>query len=123
MNAEMITFTAGTVVTVSLKDGTTVTGEFISVNSKGVNIKVDGKTTSRGLGRVTSVEPAHADTPADLFADGDEYTTAELAAAFDMTTRALRIELRKLGVGVGKGHTYKFSATQARGLYGSLNAK
>lgn len=46
-------------------------------------------------------ERDNADLP-----EGDGHTTAELAALFDTSARALRVQLRKLGLGVGKGRRY-----------------
>lgn len=44
-------------------------------------------------------------TDADM-PEGDGHTTAELAALFNTSARALRVQLRKLGLGVGKGRRY-----------------
>jgi hypothetical protein len=106
----------GDVVTIHTDKGT-VTGEFVSVNSKGANIKVDGKVISRSLNAITDVTtPATPNVPADMFTDGTAYTTAELAAMFSTTARELRVQLRTFGMGVGKGHRYGFSADEARAV-------
>ena len=90
-----------------------LTGVFVSVNSKGVNVKLDdGRTVTRALGKIVAVN--RINTPADMFADDRIYTTAELAAALDMEAKVLRVQLRKLGLGVGKGTKYGFTSTQAR---------
>jgi hypothetical protein len=45
-------------------------------------------------------------------ADGDGYTTAALAVIFDTNAKALRVVLRKLGLGVGKGRRYNLELTE-----------
>lgn len=125
MNAADINTPAGTPVTVTLTDGTTISGDFISVNSKGINVKVDGKVISRGLTRVVSVIPATdttPDVPADLFADSDTYTASTLAAILDMTSKELRVVLRSLGMNVGKGQRYSWDANTARTVAGQVQA-
>jgi hypothetical protein len=111
----------GELVTIFLADGTTVTGTAISVNSKGVNLKMeDGKTRSFGLSRVKGVGPASDediedydaldDVPediAEMLHDG--MTTSDLADILDTTPKALRVSLRALGMGVGKGRKYSLS--------------
>lgn len=94
-------------VTVSVMVGETIyTGTPVSVNSKGVNLKIDGKTKSFGLNRVDAIR---ADVPivedaAPEVTDG--MSTADVAAIFDIETKELRVHLRKLGLGVGKGRKY-----------------
>jgi hypothetical protein len=117
----------GTPVTLTLTDGNTLAGIFISVNSKGVNIKtLDGKTVSRAVSRVDRVDvygdTTTADTPADLFADADTYTAGVLAAILDMAAKDLRVELRAMGLHVGKGHRYAFTADEARAIATKLAA-
>lgn len=121
-NTLAASFDRGTLVTVNLNDGTQLTGEFVSVNSKGVNVRVDGKVVSRGLSRVGSVTRVAPTCDGDPIEDGHEYTTAELAAIFDTSARALRVQLRRLGVGVGQGHAYRFTANDARDLRTRLTA-
>lgn len=105
------------------KTGTyTLVGEFISTNTKGVNIKVDGKTVSRALSTVKDVRLVQdgtdtPDTPADLFSDGDSYGAADIAAVLDMSSYDLRVILRDLGYGVGKGSRYSFDAGDATNVY------
>lgn len=113
-------------VTVLLADGTMVTGDPISVNSKGVNIKVDGKTRSFGLARITAIQVPNGDddedmTDEEIYAElGEDMTTAELAAHLsdalniDLTPKELRVHLRALGLGVGKGRKYSLTATEYR---------
>jgi hypothetical protein len=116
----------GQMVNVTLTDGTVLTGSFVSINSKGVNVQVGDKLVSRSMSRVASIDNFAADITDDLAAidldledDADEleididdsdsedgHTTAELAAMFDTSTRALRVNLRKLGLGVGRGRRY-----------------
>lgn len=90
------TTTKGQTITVNTAKGA-FTGEFISVNSKGANLKIDGKVKSFALSKIESVT-----TPSDT---GD-YTTREVADMFDMEAKALRVQLRALGLGVGKGRKY-----------------
>lgn len=125
-------------IQVKLADGTLVEGSALSVNSKGINIKVDGKTRSFGLARVADLFVADAAdatdedddmddddsdemTDADIYAElGEDMTTAELAAhlsdALNITLepKELRVHLRALGLGVGKGRKYSLTATEYR---------
>lgn len=113
-------------VMITLNDNTVVTGSPISVNSKGINLKVDGKVRSFSLNRVDFVNLVTDDaddemTDEDIYAElGDGMTTAELAAHLsdsikvDMTPKELRVHLRALGLGVGKGRKYSLSATEYR---------
>lgn len=99
----------GSDVTVVLTDGTELTGTFVSVNSKGVNINVDGKLITRALSRVASVAEITEVDETELEAEDastEGLTTAELADMFEVSARALRVRLRKLGMGVGKGRRY-----------------
>lgn len=92
----------GHTVTLALNVGTTPqTGDPISVNSKGVNIKVDGKVRSFSLKKVDSIT---INTPQPEGHDG--MSTAEVAEMFNMSAKELRVHLRKLGLGVGKGRRY-----------------
>lgn len=120
-------------VTVRLVDGTEVYGSPISVNSKGVNIKVDGKVRSFGLSRVDAIfnDAEDQDDAAELTdalndaADelSDGATTAEVAAALSdildraITPKELRVHLRALGLGVGKGRKYALSAGELRAVH------
>jgi len=145
MNADtattFITSNKGTEILVVLNDSTTHYGEALSVNSKGVNIKVEGKTRSFALSRVDVLEIADLDnelnedddtsadwdiedaemTDEEIYAElGEGMTTAELAAHLsdalevNMTPKELRVHLRALGLGVGKGRKYSLSATEYR---------
>jgi hypothetical protein len=101
-------------LTVTLEDGTEVTGDPISVNSKGVNLKVDGKVRSFGLKRIVSLTNSDMDDldnedDVDLDELHDGMSTAELAALLDTTPKELRVSLRALGMGVGKGNKYSLS--------------
>ena len=109
-------------ITVVLTDGTRVTGDPISVNSKGVNIKVGGKVRSFGLKRIEDMITEGDDEDYDGDQDGDQeddieaelhddMTTAELADLMGTTPKALRVSLRALGMGVGKGRRYSLHAT------------
>jgi hypothetical protein len=114
---------------VTLTDGTVVTGAPISVNSKGVNLKVDGKVRSFGLKRIAALDLVTDDDEADDDTETDEdiyamlsdgMTTAELAAELSdhlnisLTPKELRVHLRALGLGVGKGRKYSLTATEYR---------
>lgn len=117
-------------VIVTLIDGTSVAGDPISVNSKGVNLKVDGKVRSFGLKRIATVSSDLDDdddvadeemSDEDIYAElGEDMTTAELAAHLEdslkinLTPKELRVHLRALGLGVGKGRKYSLTATEYR---------
>jgi hypothetical protein len=117
-------------LTITLEDGTEITGDPISVNSKGVNVKVDGKVRSFGLKRIAALtnadmdeddEDTDEDSDEDIYAElGEDMTTAELAAHLsdalntDLTPKELRVHLRALGLGVGKGRKYSLTATEYR---------
>jgi hypothetical protein len=93
-------------VIVTFADGSTIEGTWVSINSKGVNVHVDGKLVTRSLARVASV-----DRPTDEAEDEatEGMTTAELADMFETSARALRVRLRKLGLGVGRGKRYNLT--------------
>lgn len=132
----------------------TITGQLISVNSKGVNFKVDGRVVSRSLAKVAWVaidegdvelsEDDEADMLADMVEEGtiedddseddapgtdldalvaelDGCTTAELAAVFGIEAKELRVTLRALGMGVGKGHRYHLTNDQVTTVRAALN--
>lgn len=111
--------TTGEHILVRLADGTSASGAPISVNTKGVNIKMeDGKTRSFGLTRVAHIDLVTEDDDYDALDDvpediaealHDGMTTRELAELMDTTPKALRVSLRALGMGVGKGRTYSLS--------------
>ena len=98
--------TKGNVYTVTTAKGS-VTGTFVSVNTKGVNLNVDGKVISRSLTSITDVSTS--DT-------GDAMTTAEVAALFNMTAKELRVQLRAMGIGVGKGRRYGLAAADVAAI-------
>jgi hypothetical protein len=106
-----------TEITVRLVDGTEVTGDPISVNSKGVNVKVDGKVRSISLKRIdalvtdTDEDDLEDEDDVDLAELHDGMTTAELAELLDTTPKELRVSLRALGMGVGKGNKYALSSS------------
>lgn len=111
MNAQDMT--KGQTYTVTTAKGD-VTGTFVSVNSKGVNLNVDGKVISRSLASITAISTPDA--------EGDGYTTAEVAAIFDMTAKELRVNLRALGLGVGKGRRYGLTDADVATIREHLNA-
>ena len=94
----------GQPVIVTLTDGTNVTGDAISINSKGVNIKVEGKVRAFAVKRVASVTAPGA--PAEGM------TTADMAALVGTDPKSLRVQLRALGYGVGKGRRYTLTVIQ-----------
>ena len=125
-------------VTVRLTDGTEVTGDPISVNSKGVNLKVDGKVRSFGLKRVDAiltdedleVEAEANDRMEEIVNEiSDGATTAEIAAHLtdylerEVTPKELRVHLRALGLGVGKGRKYALSSGEFRAVVNILKAE
>lgn len=98
---EIAVETADQLVTVRFTDGTDLT------------VVSAGRTSAKGFGyRHAMDEPLGyfartkiADiTPVDL--DEDGYTSAALAVIFDTNAKALRVVLRAMGLGVGKGHRY-----------------
>lgn len=115
-------------VMITLVDGTIVTGSAISVNSKGVNLKIDDKTRSFGLKRIDAIDlvtddedDSDEETDEDIYAMlGDDMTTAELAdhlsdhLNISLSPKELRVHLRALGLGVGKGRKYSLSASEYR---------
>jgi hypothetical protein len=126
-----------TELTVTLVDGTEVTGMPVSVNSKGINLKVDGKVRSFGLNRVVTLagldedleDTDEADRMEELANEvSDGATTAEVAAALsdyldrDLTPKELRVHLRALGLGVGKGRKYALSAGEFRAVIKAIEA-
>jgi len=102
---------ADVTVTVQLTDGSTITGAPVSVNSKGVNLKIDGKTRSFGLRRIDAVK---ADIPATD--DGEALSTREVAEIFNIEAKELRVHLRSLGRGVGKGRKYGLTTDDVNAL-------
>jgi hypothetical protein len=115
----------GDQVTLILADSSIVTGTFVSINSKGVNLNVDGKVTSRAMSRIASViTTPEVSTPADLFTDEGVYGAADLAAKLDMDAYDVRVILRDLGYGVGKGRKYALDLGDAnnalRGIRNTL---
>lgn len=134
MNVEtataFITSNKGMDITVTLIDGTRSGGTALSVNSKGVNIKRDGKTVSFNLKKVSELalvgdldtdDDSDEMTDEDIYAAlGEDMTTAELAAHLSdalkitLEPKELRVHLRALGLGVGKGRKYSLTATEYR---------
>lgn len=142
----------GQTVLVTLVDGTELIGDLISVNSKGWNFNVDGTVVSRSISRVASViwtdELDEEDLEYGDEADNDEdfeegdstreledareldalvseldgATTAELADVFGMAAKELRVHLRALGMGVGKGRRYHLTADQIKVVKDAITA-
>lgn len=142
----------GEMAEVRMTNGDTVTGSLISINSKGVNVKDEnGTTISRGLNRVARVDLIEIDNDQDIFEDAadvaiaatdpevysddepgtemdalaaelDGATTAELAEMFGIAAKELRVTLRALGMGVGKGQRYHLKADQIKTVKAALTA-
>jgi hypothetical protein len=116
---DFITTNKGAMIVVRLTDGMTAFGEAFSVNSKGVNIKTDGKVRSIALSRIDGLELDNLGDDDELALDDmdieaqlhDDMTTSELADLMGTTPKALRVSLRALGMGVGKGRKYSLHAT------------
>lgn len=121
----------GEMVLVRLADDTSASGAPISVNTKGVNIKMeDGKTKSFSLNRVKAIDIVTEDDEAEGTTEledivneiSDGATTAEIAAHLteylkhEVTPKELRVHLRALGLGVGKGRKYALSAGEFRAV-------
>jgi hypothetical protein len=120
-------------LTITLEDGTEFTGDPISVNSKGVNVKIDGKVRSFSLKRIAALtnadmdeddEDGDTDTTLEDLANevSDGATTTEVAALLsdflgrEVTPKELRVHLRALGLGVGKGNKYALSEGEFRAV-------
>lgn len=149
----------GETVRALLTDGTELTGQLISINSKGWNFNIEGTVVSRGIAKVAAVTvtvnniddltdtneidtdtdecPRGCDNDGDcedefhdggtteldaLVAELDGATTAELADVFGIAAKELRVTLRALGMGVGKGHRYHLNAEQIAVVKVALNA-
>lgn len=118
-------------IMITLNDNTVITGAPISVNSKGMNLRVDGKVRSFSLNRIDFANVVTEDdemTDEEIYAElGDGMTTAELAAHLsdalktDLTPKELRVHLRALGLGVGKGRKYSLTATDYRLVRNLIN--
>lgn len=125
----------GTDITVTLVDGTVITGAALSVNSKGINVIIDGATKSVSLKKTVSLavvtdddDELDEDEIADLIEageldpmddddatdEGDGFTTAEVADMFNMAAKELRVHLRAMGMGVGQGSRYGLSSDDVR---------
>jgi hypothetical protein len=127
---DFVTANKGAIVSITFVEGHVMegrdfTGELVSVNSKGFNVKIDGKVRTTALRNVEDIELVTDDedemTDEDIYAElGDGMTTAELAAHLsdalktDLTPKELRVHLRALGLGVGKGRKYSLTATEYR---------
>lgn len=111
----------GEAVVITKTDGSLVVpGTALSVNSKGVNIKTDaGRTVSISLTRIASMvladdtDPTDEDIEAGLM---DGMTTAQLADVFGIEAKELRVHLRALGLGVGKGRKYSLAVADYRAV-------
>lgn len=106
----------GNTVTLVLADDTRVTGTPISVNTKGVNLKIDGKTRSFALSRIDVIGEDVQVAVVDDIPEAPEggATPAFIAEAFGMAAKDVRIVLRRLGMGVGKGQRYALTTDDIR---------
>lgn len=102
--------TTGQLVNIVFTDGTdlTVVSEG-RLNSKGFvyRFHADEPTTYAAPSKVVSVTIVPEDAPAGM-------TTADIAEALGMTAKELRVHLRALGMGVGKGHKYGLTSAEYR---------
>jgi len=148
--AEFVLANKGAEITLLLTDGSELIGNLISVNSKGINIKVDGKTRSVSLSRIEDTtseldEDDELTGDEDFGYDGDEadettdediyamledgMSTRDLADVISdhlkikLEPKELRVHLRALGLGVGKGRQYSLSATEFRMVTDRINAE
>lgn len=111
----------GLVVLVVMTDGTTqevvLTGK---ITTKGLAYKNDPDEVTRYFARtkIQSVELAdggkddteHHDGQEEIESDDDlGMTTADLAVLFNTEAKALRVHLRAMGMGVGKGRRYSLT--------------
>lgn len=116
---ELATFAANhadTQVNVRFTDGTEIT------------VELTGKLTTRGLayrtdsGKVAYAAPTKIDSVVMPGADADGYTTAQVAALLNMEAKVLRVHLRAMGIGVGKGSRYTLSPADVTTIKEHLNA-
>lgn len=120
--ATIATATADQLVTITY----TLDGEEISfvavsegrINAKGqflYRMSAEEKVEYLAPSRIVSVVPLDApDAPADLFNNAETYTAGAVAAILDMAAKDLRVQLRSMGLNVGKGKRYEFTADEAR---------
>lgn len=121
---DFITTNKGTEITVHLVDGGMSTGSALSVNSKGVNIKRDGKTISFNLkkvDRLSTVGVVTSDDDEEIMAH-DGMTTRELADILGTDPKSLRVILRSLGLGVGKGRKYSLAVSDLVNVRKAISA-
>ena len=121
MNKQDLTNTAttlaGQLATVTMTDGTSMTLVIVGkVNTKGLVVKHHADEPSFYLA------PSKIESVTVPTAEGDGYTTAEVAAIFDMTAKELRVNLRALGLGVGKGRRYGLTDADVATIREHLNA-
>lgn len=110
----------GEEITVTFADDSTLEGEFVSINSKGLNFRVEDKLVTRSLSRVVSVVRTADIEDEDETDETEGLTTAELADMFETSARALRVRLRKLEMGVGKGRRYHLTDAELAILRASV---
>ena len=110
----------------TLVDGTEFDAMYTSTTSKGLTLKDGDRVFTRALSKVASVTTdifTVVDTAADLFHDGEAYGAAAIAATLEMSAYDLRVLLRDMGLGVGKGHKYGFDAGDARNIYRAVRSQ
>lgn len=113
-------YAKGDPIRLELTDGTELLGDFVSVNSKGVNVKVDGKVLTRSLLKVAAHVPNQENW--DEIEEGVEYTTSDLANVFHVSAKLLRVHLRAAGLGVGRGRKYLLRKADLANVRASLTA-
>lgn len=124
MNADNLTTvataTAGQLVRVTFTDGTDqVVVSQGRTTSKGFAYKMSEEDTKVAYFARTKIESI-APLTDGVDADEDGLTTAALAVIFDTNAKALRVTLRSLGLGVGRGRRYHLTATQVETVRDAL---
>lgn len=102
---------------VTLTDGTEIVGTVFSINSKGMNIRTDAGVVSRALSKIETVTPVP--TTPDFPEDGA--TPADVAAMFDVAAKDVRVVLRRLGMGVGKGQRYALTPADVAAIKAEMD--
>lgn len=125
-----VTTHAGCAVNITLTTGDVLTNVIPTgrITTKGVAYRttIDEPVRYVSVNRVDSIDvpvpvnpvvdvPHTADADADADAEG-EYTTAEMAAMFDTSPRGLRVALRAIQRGVGRGQRYMLNPSDMADL-------
>ena len=116
--ADFATAHAGELVNVRYTDGTEMTVVLTGkVTTKGPSFKISAEEAVAGYLPATKVEAVTL-----VGANKDEYTTAEVAAMLNMEAKVLRVHLRAMGVGVGRGSRYTLTPADVATIKAHLNA-